>query len=152
MENIYKETLAKVTEGARFSVNFEKRSLRINGKYVIKDGKYEGELGISQLPTTEVLKGIEKLYHRYRHSIPSERSDARRKTYFQAIAEHELSDDDMFYGERRDNAQIALELYVLCSILNGSLVWDDFAKGKWFWKSPNEDGLILLNQWFNNNK
>lgn len=152
MENIYKEALAKVTEGARFSVNFEKRSLRINGKYVIKDGKYDGELGICQLTTTEALRDLEKLYHRYRHSIPSERSDARRKTYFQAIAEHELSNDDMFYGERRDNAQIALELYVLCSILNGSLVWNDFAKGKWFWKSPNEDGLILLKQWFNNNK
>lgn len=152
MKNIYKETLAKVAEGARFSVNFEKRNLKVNGKCVIKEGKYEGELGVSPHPVVETLKDIERLYHRYRHSIPSERSDARRKTYFQAIAEHELSDDDMLYGERRDNAQIALELYVLCSILNGSLVWDDFAQGKWFWQSPNEKGLIILKQWINNNK
>lgn len=147
MGNIYQETIEKVEKGARFRVNFENRSLRVNGKYVIKDGKHEGELGIVPQSTEDTLKEIERLYQRYRHSIPSERSDTRRKTYFQAIAEHELSDDDMFYGERRDNAQIALELYVLCSILNGSLVWDDFAVGKWFWKSPNEDGLIILKNW-----
>lgn len=147
MENIYQETLTKVEKGARFAINFQNRSLRINGKYVIKNGKFEGTLGIEPQPVENVLTEIERLYQRYRHSVPSERSDARRKVYFRAVAEHELSDDDMFYGERRDNAQAALELYVLCSILNSSLVWDDFAAGKWFWKSPNEDGLIILKEW-----
>lgn len=147
MKNIYIEALAKIAEGARFGINFEKRSLRINGKYVIKDSKYEGNLGIEPQPIEEVLEEIGRLYQRYRHSIPSERSDAHRKVYFQAIAEHELSDEDMLFGGRREYAQAALELYVLCSILNGSLVWDYFAKGKWFWKSPNENGLIILKQW-----
>lgn len=147
MDDIYKATIGKVEKGARFRINFENRSLRVNGKYVIKNGKYEGSLGIEPQSTDETLSEIERLYQRYRHSIPTERSDARRKTYFQAVAEHELSDDDMLYGERRDNAQIALELYVLCSILNGSLVWEDFAAGKWFWKSGNTDGLIILKNW-----
>jgi len=155
MENIYKESLANVAKGAQLRINLEKRSLRINGKSVIKDGKYEGNLGVHPQPIKEVLKEIERLYQRYRHSIPSERSDARRKVYFQAIAEHELSDEDMLFGERREYAQAALELYILCSILNGSLIWDDFAKDKWFWKSPNEDGLVILKNWItstNDNK
>lgn len=150
MEKIYQETIAKVEAGARCRVNLERMDLRINGKYVIKHGKYEGNLGIEPTTSEESLQEIERLYERYRHSIPSERSDAQRKVYFQALAEYELSDDDMFYGERRDVAQIALELYVLCAILNNSLVWDEFAPGKWFWKSQNQSGLILLKKWFNN--
>lgn len=151
MENIYKECLAKVEAGARFRINFETRCLVLNGKHIIKDGKYDGDLGLEPQPLSVVLSEIEGLYRRYRYSIPSEISDSRRKTYFQAIPEHELSDDDMLYGERREYAQAALELYVLCSILNGSLVWDDFAKDKWFWKSPNEDSLIILKQWITKN-
>lgn len=147
MNNIYTETLEKVGNGARFNVNLENRSLKLNGKYVIKDGKYEGVLGVEPQSIEEVLKEIERLYRRYHNSVPSERSDGKRKIYFKALAEHELSDADMLYGEHRDIAQIALELYVLCSILNGSLVWDSFAAGLWFWKSPNENGLIILKDW-----
>lgn len=148
MQNIYQETIKKVSEGSRFRVNLEYRSLRVDGRYIIKDGEYEGELGTE--PVHNVLSAIERLYLRYKHSIPSERSDAQRKTYFRAFAEHELSDEDMLYGERRETAQVALELFILCSILNGSLVWDDFAKGKWFWKSSNAEGLILLKNWIIN--
>ena len=147
MENIYKETLKKVAEGARFSVNFEHRSLRVDGKYVIKDGQFEGNLGLSSTDTHTALNKITKLYLRYRNSIPSERSDAKRKTYFRALQEHELSDDDMLFGQRREDAQIALELYVLCMILNDSLKWEEFAGQKWFYKSPSAEGLIILKSW-----
>lgn len=146
MENIYHETIKKVEDGARFTVNYETRSLKIDGKYIIKNGQYEGEL-LSPIDTISALSYIEALYNRYRHSIPSERSDNKRKTYFQPLSEHEMSDEDMLYGESRDVAQVSLELYVLCSILNGSLDWDKFAKGKWFWKSEKYPTLIILKQW-----
>lgn len=151
MENIYNDTLAEVEKGARAKINLQNRSLRVNGKFVIKEGAYDGNLGVEHQSTKEVLKEIERLYARYRHSIPSERSDSQRRIYFHALPEHQLSDEDMLYGERREYVQIALELYILCSILNGSLIWDDFAKGKWFWKSPNADGLIILKDWINSN-
>lgn len=139
-----------VAEGAKFSVNLEHRSLRVDGKYIIKDGKYEGNLGVPATDISTALNKIEKLYLRYRFSIPSERSDAKRKTYFRALPEHELSDDDMFFGQRREDAQIALELYILCLILNGSLKWEEFAGNKWFYKSPSVEGLIILKSWIIN--
>lgn len=147
--NIYDEAIKRVIEGARFSVNFENRSLRINGKYIIKSGKYEGELIKNQYDRP--LEQIERLYDRYRHSVPSERSDNKRRTYFRALPEDKLSDDDMLYGTPREVAQIELELFVLCQILQNILQWDDFANGQWFWQSPTLPSLILLKKWFTNN-
>lgn len=152
MSTIYEQALAKVENGSRFRVNFQNRSLKIDGKYVIKDGKYDGELGVEL--TDSPLEQITQLYIRYQHSLPSERSESKRKCYFKALPEHLLNDEDMLYGQSREYAQIALELYVLGVILNGSLKWDDFAKGLWFWQSPENKDLILLREWIepqNNN-
>lgn len=147
MNNIYNNTIQEVKEGAKFNVNFESKSLRINGKFIIKDGHFEGDLGIEKIPIAEALSEIETLYSRYYHSIPSERDNVTSKFYFQALKEYELSDIDMLFGEHRQEAQIKLELYILCLILNGSLVWDEFAKDKWFWQSPNYPSLIILKKW-----
>jgi hypothetical protein len=145
MSTIYEQALAKVENGSRFRVNFQNRSLKIDGKYVIKDGKYDGELGVKL--TDSPLEQITQLYTRYQHSLPSERSENKRKCYFKSLPEHLLNDEDMLYGQSREYTQIALELYVLGVILNGSLKWDDFAKGLWFWQSPENKDLILLREW-----
>lgn len=145
MTNIYKESIEKVEQGSRFSVNFIEQSLKIDGKYIIKNGQFDGCLGIE--PSDFSLAEIERLYHRYNHSIPSARSDNKRRNYFRALPEHELDDEDMLYGEHRETAQIALELYLLIAIINQSIVWDEFAKDKWFWQSPNEPSLIILKKW-----
>lgn len=147
--NIFQTTLQKVAEGSIVQVNFERRSLRINGKYIIQDGKFEDELGLGKIDCQLALQQIEVLFNRYYHSIPSKRSESQRRVYFQALPEKELTDDDMMYGESRDISKVKLELYVLCCIINGSLVWDEFAKDKWFWQSPNYDKLILLKNWIN---
>lgn len=145
MQNIYYEAIEKVQNGAKFHIVFQQRSLKIDGKYVIKSGEYEGELGL--LPFDNPLPIITQLFLRYQHSLPSERSDNKRYRYFNPLPEHELTDDDMLYGEPREAAQIKLELYVLIMILNGSLKWDEFAKDKWFWQSPNVKDLIILKEW-----
>lgn len=145
MNTIYEQALAKVENGSRFRVNFQNRSLKIDGKYAIKDGKYDGELGVEL--TDSPLEQITQLYTRYQHSLPSERSENKRKCYFKPLPEHLLNDEDMLYGQSREHAQIALELYVLGVILNDSLKWDDFAKGLWFWQSPENKDLILLREW-----
>ena len=145
MQTIYYEAIAKVQNGAKFHIDFQQRSLKIDGKYVIKNGEYEGELGLEA--SLDPLLTITQLFLRYQHSLPSEKSDNKRYRYFNALPEHELTDDDMLYGEPRETAQIKLELYVLIMILNGSLKWDEFAKDKWFWQSPNVKDLIILKEW-----
>ena len=148
---IYDSIIEKVRRGAKFEVSFETRTLVVNGKKIIDNGKYEGELGPAQLPLDKALEIIEFLYVQYKHSVPSERSEHKRHRYFKALCETELSDNDMRYGFLRDEAQLSLELAVLCFILNGSLVWDEVKMGKWFWLSSNDKDLVILRQWVESN-
>lgn len=148
MENIWNEAQEKVHNGSTFRINLEKRDLVIDGKYIIKDGKYEGELGYdTKFPANALLAMIEEYYWEYRHSVPSARSEAKYRRYFRALPEHELSEDDMLYGQHRDITQLRLELFVLIVILQNTLVWDEFAKGKWFWQSKKYLSLVMLKKW-----
>ena len=123
----------------------------VNGKKVIDNGKYEGELGMPQLTLESALEQIEYLYDQYKHSVPSERSERKHRQYFKALNEEDLDDDDMRYGLLRDETQVSLELSVLCFILNGSFVWDEQNMGKWFWQSSKDKDLVILRQWVENN-
>ena len=148
MENIWNEAQEKVHNGSSFRINLEKRDLVIDGKYIIKEGQYEGSLGYdTNFPVNDLLVMAEGFYWQYRHSIPSARSEARYRRYFRALPEHELSEDDMLYGENRELAQLRLELYLLIAILNSDLIWDEFAKGYWVWQSDKYKSLIILRQW-----
>lgn len=153
MDNIYQETVRAVENGTRFKVDFQTRSLKVNGKYVIRDGSYEGVLGIPYCSEEEFFSKVEELYHRYKHSIPSERSESTSRRYFMALPERELSDDDMLYGERRDKSQIELELFILCQLLGG-FKWNPEKFGRWFWQSKEDKELVILRQWVepNNNQ
>lgn len=145
---IYDYAIEQVRKGARFKVSLEERTFILNDKKIIDCGKYEGELGLPEISTISiVLQGIEDLYNVYKHSIPSERSERKRRRYFKALPEHELSDEDMAYGVSRDEAQLILELAVLIYILNNSLVWDEASMGKWFWQSNRDKDLVILRQW-----
>lgn len=151
MNTIFDSTIKRVRDGARFRVSFQNRTLIVGGKKVIDNGKFEGELGIGQVPCDKVLDYIEDLYIQYKHSVPSERSERKRRKYFKALKEEGLSDEDMAYGVSRDIAQIYLELTVLCFILNGSLIWNESTMGRWFWQSPNDKDLVILREWVENN-
>lgn len=146
MDTIYSKSVRSVEEGANFRVDFRSRSLKVGDKQIIRDGKYEGELGVEPCTPEEFFAHVEELYHAYKHSIPSERSESRSRRYFRALPERELSDEDMLYGGRRDRAQAELELYILCQILNG-FTWNPDTMGSWFWQSPADKDLVLLRQW-----
>lgn len=146
MDNIYEKAIRAIEDGAKFRVDFPTRSLKLNGKYLIQDGRYEGELGVPLCSVDEFLANVEKLYHRYKHSVPSERSESKSRRYFMALPEARLEDDAMLYGERRDKAQIELELYVLGQILGG-FQWDPDTMGRWFWQSKTDNDLVILRQW-----
>lgn len=151
MNTIFDSTIERVRKGARFKVSFQTRTLIVGGKKVIDNGKFEGELGIGQVPCEQALAYIEDLYAQYKHSVPSERSERKRRKYFKALPEDDLNDEDMIYGTLRDIAQIVLELTVLCFILNDSLIWNEEKMGRWFWQSPNDKDLVILREWVENN-
>ncbi len=146
MNNIYQNAIRAVEQGANFKVDFRSRSLRINGKPIIRDGVYEGEPGVPPCSVNDFLAKVEELYHAYKHSVPSERSESKSHHYFMALPESRLNDESMLYGQRREKAQIELELYVLCQILNG-LEWAPETMGKWFWQSKTDKDLVILREW-----
>lgn len=146
----YKEIVEKVRQGSKFYVNFKERSVRLDKKKVVENGDfgenaYEGDTEDFTLEHT--LSTIEELYHEYKHSVPSERSENRRRTYFRALPERHLSNEDMMYGECREVARALLEVYVLESICRGWLYWDELTMGKWFWQSGNDKDLVILRDW-----
>lgn len=150
--NIYQRAIQAVQDGASFKINFQSRSLKLNGKLIIQDGKYGGELGVPYCGEGEFLANVKELYRIYKHSVPSERSESKSHRYFMALPEKSLDDDAMLFGERRDKAQIELELYVLCQIING-IKWNPEKMGKWFWQSSEDKDLVILRNWIepNNN-
>lgn len=146
MDNIYQETIRAVADGAKFKIDFRSRSLKLDGKYIVRNGVYEGELGIDTCGVEEFFSNMEELYRRYKHSIPSERSESKSRLYFKALPEQDLGDEDMLYGERRDKAQVELELYLLCQMING-LAWNPETMGTWFWQSKADKDLVILRRW-----
>lgn len=146
MNNIYQQAIRAVEDGANFKIDFQSRNLKLNGKFVIQAGLYEGELGMPACNKDEFFSNVEELYYRYKHSIPSERSASKSRQYFIALSEKDLSDEAMLYGERRDKAQIELELYILCQIISG-IEWDAEKMGKWFWQSKTDKDLVVLRNW-----
>lgn len=146
MNNIYQKSIQAVEDGANFKIDFRSRSLKLNGKFIIQDGEHEGELGVPSCNEDEFFTNLEELYYRYKNSVPSERSESKSHRYFRALPERSLNDEAMLYGERRDKAQIELELYVLCQIING-FKWNSEKMGKWFWKSKIDKDLVILKNW-----
>lgn len=126
----------KIESGARFRISLENRTLHTNGKKVDFEDSIEPEFSFEKL---------ENLYRRYKHSMPSERDNVR-KSYFIALKEEDLDDEDILYGERRQIAKFRLEFYVLCAIVSGALKWDE-NWGNWFWQSENDKSLVILRSW-----
>lgn len=145
----YDEIINAVENGAKFTINFQKRTCRMNGKIVMSEEDKPKDT--PYLTHAVVLFAIEQRYKAYKHSVPSERSESHRRYYFKALPEKELSDEDMMYGERREVARCKLELYILIQLLRGNLAWEN-RWGRWFWKSENDKDLIILRDWIEPNK
>lgn len=148
--SIYLETLKRVEGGERFHVDFEKRTMKVGGEVIINKGEYDTskELYEGEIYSPEVLLHmIRELYRNYKYSLPSERSDSKRKKYFKALSVDELTDEQLIVGQPRELAQFALEAFVLCTILSGDFEWDEDLHGKWFYQRPSDPDLIILRSW-----
>ena len=97
---------------------------------------------------TDLLFELEVLYRVYKYSLPSERSDNKRRKYFKALPIEEIEDEQLMTAERREYSRAVLEGFVLCMIVSGKLVWDEeIMNGKWFWQSDIEPDLVVLRSW-----
>lgn len=150
--SIFSKGLEQVENGERFYIDFEQRTMKIGQGKIIDNGEYD---------TTQVLYDeefdnpqslldkVRELYVTYKLSLPSERSDKKRKKYFKALPIDELTDEQLIYGVRREIAQYMLEAFILCAVLNGDFVWDDEIHGKWFYQDKIEQDLVILKNWIN---
>lgn len=148
--SIFLKGLKQVENGERFYIDFEQRTMKIGQDKVIDNGEYD----TSQILYDEnfdnprtLLDKVRELYVAYRFSLPSERSDKKRKKYFKALPIEELTDEQLIYGARREVSQYILEAFILCAILNGDFIWDDEIHGKWFYQDKLEKDLVILKKW-----
>jgi len=153
---IYEELLLRVENGETFHIDFEKRTMKVGNDYLIKNGEYDTSRNLFNRkgdPTTMelVLGTIDVLYDRYKYSLPSERSDNKRRTYFKALPIEEIPDERLFLANRREITKARLEGFILCIALEGSFVWDEKTMGKWFYQSKNDKDLVILRKWIENN-
>ena len=154
MKPIYLELIERVENGETFHINFEKRNMKVGKDYLIKNGEHDANKCLfpcmynNPYSLRVTLHQIRELYRNYKYSLPSERSDSKRKKYFKALSVDELTDEQLMRADKRETAQAALEGFVLCSIIAGHLVWDDeVMNGKWFWVSRSDSDLIILKSW-----
>lgn len=149
MKTIYEETIERVSQGAYCSVDFKKRSLRLNGKAV----KLEGEFGIQEFSNLdEWLDEAENLYDEYKYSKPSQQSMKReRKSKFRALSVSQLVDElgheALSNPTPRTVAQAKLEVFILLSLVSGIFNPDELFAKDWFYQGADKS-FIIRKDWF----
>lgn len=148
LQQAYDECRELVLQGAPFRIDLTNKNMTVGDRTIVKNGKFFGKIKDLDVMEGGVLRQIECLYSVYKRSIPGERSCSkeRNKTQFMALDFEELTDDDVLYGARREEAQYDLEAFVLFTVLSGQLEWDD-SWGTWFWRSEKDRDCVLLKNW-----
>ena len=102
-------------------------------KIIVGSDVYEFDDLISE------TQDINKLYHQYKYSMPSERDNGRH--YFKALGVNQLTDAQLVVGMPRLEARIRLEAYILLASMSGMFKLAD--DSKWYWKGNDKDFIIL---------
>lgn len=146
---IYEELVERVSNGETFRIDFEKRNIKISKQYLVKDGIYDENrvlFGAKLLEMSDIMKFIESMYYKYKYSLPSERSDGKRKKYFKALPIDKIPDELLISAERREVAQAKLEGYILCLAMDKHFKWDEISHG-WFYQFVGDPDLVILRSW-----
>lgn len=151
---IYQELVQRVSNGETFYIDFENRTMKIGKQKIIDKGEYDKsrELFMSGVwfSMDDIRAMINFLYQDYKYSLPSERSDGKRKKYFKALPIEKIPDEQLMTAERREVARAKLEGFILCKILDGQFKWNEATMGKWFWQSRRDPDLVILKKWIEN--
>lgn len=147
----YQEIIEQVSQGAYYSVDFKKRSLRLNGKAVeISQGD---ELEIERYNSLdEWLDKVEELYDAYKYSKPTKLTiKKQRRDRFKALSVSELiaecGHDALNTPVIRDVAKAELEVFILLSLINGSFNPDELFAKDWFYQGSDKT-FIMRKDWF----
>lgn len=132
--------------GIPIRVDLDGKNLTIGKRKVIVNGELaEGcVLFYPQKDTMSALKELKVLYERYKHSVPSERSERKARKHFYALPTDKLSDDDFVRADDRYESRIRLETELLFNVVIGNMVWDK-SFGNWYYK---DDDFVVLKKWF----
>lgn len=147
---MYNEIIQKVKDGASFSVDFKARSLKLNGKPIDLKGK---SLCIEHYDNLDAwLDHVEDLYDAYKYSRPTKTSMNReRHSKFKALSVDELvkecGHNALNNPVSRPEAQAALELFILFSLIDGSFRPDELFSKDWFFQGTDKS-LIIRKDWF----
>lgn len=147
---IFEELVQRVDCGEKFYIDFKTQTMRVGKQKLIDNGEYDIARKLIDIQVDDILHNIESLYARYKHSMPSERSDSKYRKYFKALSVDELTDAQLAVGDNREVARARLEGYILCAVLCGNLAWDESTMGKWFWQSKIDPDLVILRDWIEN--
>ena len=150
---IYEELIERVSSGETFHIDFEQRTMKIGKQKIIDGGKYDEDRILytkKLLEMSDILSILEDLYDSYRYSLPSERSENKRRKYFKALSVDDIPDELLMIAERREIAQARIEGFVLCMVLEGQFIWDEEELGKWFYQSDKSPDLVILRSWIEN--
>ena len=139
---LYDEIINSVSSGSVFNVDLKKKVLQLDKNNIPLDN-----ISVDISSSEDMLSTIHKLFERYKHSVPSERSEGKRRRYFKALKLSEIDYDDFMFGEGRDTAQIKLELYVLLSSIYYKNFWEEIFKEYFFYQSDKDKDLIILKDW-----
>ena len=139
---LYDEIINSVSSGSVFNVDLKKKVLQLDKNNVPLDN-----ISVNISSSEDMLLTIHKLFERYKYSVPSERSEGKRRRYFKALKLSEIEYDDFMFGEGRDTAQIKLELYVLLSSIYHKDFWEEIFKEHFFYQSDKDKDLIILKDW-----
>ena len=139
---LYDEIINSVSSGSVFNVDLKKKVLQLDKNNIPLDN-----INVNISSSEDMLSTIHKLFERYKYSVPSERSEGKRRRYFKALKLSEIEYDDFMFGEGRDTAQIKLELYVLLSSIYYKNFWEEIFKEQFFYQSDKDKDLIILKDW-----
>lgn len=139
---LYDEIINSVSNGSVFNVDLKKKVLQLDKNNIPLDN-----ISVNISSSEDMLSTIHKLFERYKYSVPSERSEGKRRRYFKALKLSEIDYDDFMFGEGRDTAQIKLELYVLLSSIYYKHFWEEIFKEHFFYQSDKDRDLIILKDW-----
>lgn len=139
---LYDEIINSVSNGSVFNVDLKKKVLQLDKNNIPLDN-----INVNISSSEDMLSTIHKLFERYKYSVPSERSEGKRRRYFKALKLSEIDYDDFMFGEGRDTAQIKLELYVLLSSIYYKNFWEEIFKEQFFYQSDKDRDLIILKDW-----
>lgn len=171
MESIYSKLIEEINKGAWFRCDLKKKSLWIGRKQYVKEGvctdenlnfineddllviipmiEYEYEDDMEELFSKITIENswdiVDGLYNIYRWSVPSAKT--KDSGYFKAVESSKLTEEQLAYGVKRNEAKAILEGYVLLASLQGLLTWQN--DKHWFWQSKVNRDLIVLKEWIN---